>query len=188
MLIQLEPYPGVHGRLFDLCSIVDRKYNVAVTITLGKNMDAIVVDDDKTAIECIDYLKAQRMGRMTFVPLEIRSKPVNEHIRGMCAQNGNRSLIVDVISFDKKYENVLCYACGDTVVCPDLKDGRDFCFGSNSRYKAVTIDGMLISKNGNMSGGNSGESNRSNRSVFLFWLNACPYLLTLTVQVGPEGG
>eukprot|EP00658_Telonema_sp_P-2_P041727 TRINITY_DN29875_c0_g1_i1.p1 TRINITY_DN29875_c0_g1~~TRINITY_DN29875_c0_g1_i1.p1 ORF type:complete len:779 (-),score=249.77 TRINITY_DN29875_c0_g1_i1:438-2774(-) len=156
-------FPGVHGRLFDLCNIVDRKYNVAATITLGKYMDAVVVDNDTTAISCIDYLKAQRLGRMTFLPLDIAAKPVNEQIRGQCARDGNRSLVVDVVTYDKKYDNVLRFACGDTIVVPDLQDGRDLCFGSNASYRVVTLDGALIAKNGNMSGGNSSESAKAQR-------------------------
>lgn len=44
---------GVHGRLSELCRPTQRKYDVAVATTLGRNMDSIVVDDQKTAIECI---------------------------------------------------------------------------------------------------------------------------------------
>jgi structural maintenance of chromosome 1 len=46
-------YPGVHGRIVDLCKPLQRRYEMSVAIILGKNMDAIVVDEKKTAIECI---------------------------------------------------------------------------------------------------------------------------------------
>jgi structural maintenance of chromosome 1 len=46
-------FPGVHGRLIDLCSTTNKKYNVAVTVAMGSNMEAVVVDDEKTAMECI---------------------------------------------------------------------------------------------------------------------------------------
>jgi len=44
---------GVHGRVLDLCKPIQRKYDIAVSIILGRNLDAIIVDDQKTAIECI---------------------------------------------------------------------------------------------------------------------------------------
>lgn len=47
-------FPGVRGRLADLCKPVQRRYNVAVTVALGRHMDAIVVDDQKTGFQCID--------------------------------------------------------------------------------------------------------------------------------------
>jgi chromosome segregation ATPase len=51
----------VHGRLADLCRPTQRKYGLAVTVAGGKLMDAIVVDTQQTAAECIRYLKDQRV-------------------------------------------------------------------------------------------------------------------------------
>lgn len=50
-------YPGVHGRLMDLCEPVQRRYHVAITKVMGRNMDAIVVDHEKTGRDCIQYIK-----------------------------------------------------------------------------------------------------------------------------------
>ena len=52
-------YPAVHGRMVDLCKPTEAIYRTAITVAMGKNMDAVVVDDEKTAIECIqqEYLK-----------------------------------------------------------------------------------------------------------------------------------
>lgn len=45
--------PGVHGRVVDLCKPTQTKYQTAVSVVLGRNIDAIVIDHEKTAIECI---------------------------------------------------------------------------------------------------------------------------------------
>jgi chromosome segregation ATPase len=52
-------YPAVHGRMVDLCKPTEAIYRTALTVAMGKNMDAVVVDDEKAAIECIqqEYLK-----------------------------------------------------------------------------------------------------------------------------------
>lgn len=47
-------YQGVRGRVVDLCKPTQRKYETAVSVILGRNIDAVVVDQEKTAIECID--------------------------------------------------------------------------------------------------------------------------------------
>ena len=47
-------FPGVHGRVIDLCKPLLKKYSVAMAIVFGKNLDAIVVDESKVAIECIE--------------------------------------------------------------------------------------------------------------------------------------
>ena len=45
---------GVRGRVVDLCKPTQRKYELAVAVILGRNMDAVVVDEEKTAIDCIE--------------------------------------------------------------------------------------------------------------------------------------
>ena len=45
---------GVKGRVVDLCKPIQRKYETAVSVVLGRNIDAIVVDEEKTAIDCIE--------------------------------------------------------------------------------------------------------------------------------------
>jgi structural maintenance of chromosome 1 len=47
-------FPGVRGRLVDLCKPIQRKHETAVGVILGRNIDAIVVDEEKTAIDCIE--------------------------------------------------------------------------------------------------------------------------------------
>lgn len=47
---------GVRGRVVDLCKPTQRKYETAVSTVLGRNIDAIVVDEEKTAIDCIEVL------------------------------------------------------------------------------------------------------------------------------------
>lgn len=47
---------GVHGKLVDLCRPTQRRYDVAVATVLGRNMDSIVVEDQRTAIECIQVI------------------------------------------------------------------------------------------------------------------------------------
>eukprot|EP00964_Phaeocystis_antarctica_P115285 scaffold79256_cov61-Phaeocystis_antarctica.AAC.1 len=53
-------FPGVHGRVIELCKPSQKKYNAAVTIAMGKNMDAIVVDNEAAAQDCIRYLKEKK--------------------------------------------------------------------------------------------------------------------------------
>ena len=71
-----------HGRLIDLCEPSHKKYQVAITKVLGKYMDAIVCDNEKTAKDCIQYMKEQRIEPETFLPLDyLDVKPVNEKLR-----------------------------------------------------------------------------------------------------------
>lgn len=63
-------FPLQYGRLIDLCQPTQKKYQIAVTKVLGKNMDAIIVDSEKTGRDCIQYIKEQRGEPETFLPLD----------------------------------------------------------------------------------------------------------------------
>ena len=54
MVILCLSFSGVRGRIVDLCKPIQRKYETAVSVVLGHNIDAIVVDEEKTAIDCIE--------------------------------------------------------------------------------------------------------------------------------------
>ena len=63
-------YPGVYDRMINLSQPVHKKYNVAITKQLGRYMEAIVVDKESTARQCIQYLKDQMLEPETFLPLD----------------------------------------------------------------------------------------------------------------------
>ncbi|RLO07113.1 hypothetical protein DYB28_008955, partial [Aphanomyces astaci] len=144
-------FPGVRGRLVDLCKPIQRKYNMAVTVATGKHMDALVVSDYKTAGDCIQYLREQRLESVEFIPLDrIRVTPPNERFRRL---GDNIKLVVDVIACDADIQPAVAYAVSDSIVCESIDDARDVCFRRNEKVKAVTLNGMVVSKNGSMTGG-----------------------------------
>lgn len=68
--------------MINMCQPQHKRYNVAVTKVLGKYMEAIVVDTEKTARKCIQILKEQRLEPETFLPLDyIQAKPLKERLR-----------------------------------------------------------------------------------------------------------
>uniref|UniRef100_A0A915I2X7 Structural maintenance of chromosomes protein n=1 Tax=Romanomermis culicivorax TaxID=13658 RepID=A0A915I2X7_ROMCU len=74
----------VYGRLVDLCQPSHKRYQLAVTKVLGKNMNAIIVDTQKTAHDCIQYMKEQRIEQELFLALDyIDVKPTNEQLRSV---------------------------------------------------------------------------------------------------------
>lgn len=162
----------VYGRLVDLCRPVQRRFNLAVTVAAGKDMDAVVVQDKQTAFECIQYLREQRIGTATFLPLDSIQNPSPsslERIRELSEADTRYRLCADVIASDEMYKKAVLYAVGNTVVCDDLQAARELCFNNsqnnNERLKAVTIQGAVISKSGTMTGGlTAQDSSSSNQS------------------------
>ena len=127
---------GVHGRIIDLCKPTHRKYETAVSIILGRNLDAVVVEDEKTAIECIRYMREQRAGQATFLPLDtIKVKPVNEKYRTFV--KGAR-LALDVIQSDAAIEMAVQYACGNALVCDSPEIAKHICYEKRQEVKGDT--------------------------------------------------
>ncbi|XP_022758412.1 structural maintenance of chromosomes protein 1-like isoform X2 [Durio zibethinus] len=154
-------FQGVHGRMTDLCRPTQKKYNLAVTVAMGRFMDAVVVEDENTGKECIKYLKEQRLPPQTFIPLQsVRVKPIVERLRTL---GGTAKLIFDVIQFDPVLEKAVLFAVGNTLVCDDLEEAKVLSW-TGERFKVVTVDGILLTKSGTMTGGTSGGMEaRSNK-------------------------
>lgn len=147
-------YPGsVYGRLIDLCQPTQKKYQIAVTKVLGKNMDAIIVDSEKTGRDCIQYIKEQRGEPETFLPLDyLEVKPTDEKLREL----KGAKLVIDVIRYEPPHiKKALQYACGNALVCDNVEDARRIAFGGHQRHKTVALDGTLFQKSGVISGGAS---------------------------------
>ncbi|TIB40096.1 hypothetical protein E3P86_00824 [Wallemia ichthyophaga] len=144
-------FPGVRGKLVDLCQPTQSKYSTAVVTALGRNVESIVVDDEATAIQCIEYMKAQRVGSATYLPLDsLQVKPVQERLRTL--SSGAR-LTVDVLKYDNIYEKAVHFAAGSSLICDDMTIARDLVYDKHQDVKAVTLDGTIIHRSGLITGG-----------------------------------
>ncbi|KAB8077535.1 RecF/RecN/SMC [Aspergillus leporis] len=150
-------FPGVKGRVSDLCKPKQKKYADAVSTVLGRHFDAIVVDNEKTAKECIQHLRDQRAGQATFIPLEtIQVKAFNSNLKGM--HRGMRPAI-ETVDYDDSVARAISYACGNAIVCDDLATAKYLCYEKHVDAKAVTLDGTVIHKGGLMTGGRGPQQN-----------------------------
>ncbi|CAG8670941.1 475_t:CDS:10, partial [Acaulospora colombiana] len=146
----------VRGRLVDLCKPSARKYDLAVSVALGRNIDAIVVDSEKTCIECIEYMRSQRSGQATFIPLDtIKVKPINDRLRSL--SKGAR-LAVEVVLCDPSVERAVHHACGNALICDTMEIARHISYDRGQDVKAVTLDGTVIHKSGLITGGRSSQN------------------------------
>ncbi|SPN98848.1 related to SMC1 protein [Cephalotrichum gorgonifer] len=147
-------YPGVKGRVGDLCKPKQKKFDEAVIVALGRDFDSVVVDTEKTAIACVQYLKDQRFPPMTFIPLDnIKVSAVNTAIKGIAGAR----LTIDTVDFDSHLERAISYACGSSVVCDTLDVAKQICYQKKIPVKAVTLEGFVIHKAGLMTGGRGPE-------------------------------
>lgn len=144
-------FPGVKGRVSELCKPTEKRYGTAVSTVLGRNFDAVIVENEKTAIDCIQYLREQRRGQATFIPLDtIQFNAKHSNLKS--AHRGSR-MAVDTINYDRSLERAVQYVCGDAIICDDLSIAKQICWEKRIDVKAITLDGSIIHKGGNMTGG-----------------------------------
>ncbi|CAO1619968.1 unnamed protein product [Sympodiomycopsis kandeliae] len=148
-------FPGIRGRLVDLCKPTQHKYDSAISTVLGRHGDSLIVDHEKTAIACIEYLRNQRVGQATFLPLDtIQAKPINDRLRSIA--RGAR-LAIDIIQFDPTIERAMQFVCGSTLVCDNLDIARSASYEKNVEVKVVTLDGTVIHRTGLITGGRTDD-------------------------------
>jgi chromosome segregation protein len=138
---------GVLGSLKDLIK-VPQEYQVAVEIAAGSHLNDIVVENDEIAAYCIDYLKREKIGRATFLPLnKIKGKRLDEKtfkIKGVIGP------VSKVIKCDPKILPAVEFVFGNTLLVENLEVARALGIG---KVRMVTLDGDLIEKSGAMTGG-----------------------------------
>lgn len=159
-------YPGVYDRMLNLCKPIHKRYNIAITKIMGKSMEAIVVDTEKTGRQCIQYLKDQMLEPETFLPLDyIASKPIKERLRNIQSPS-NVKLIFDVIKFEPQdIKPAVLFATNNALVCETAADANKVAFelGDGQRYDAVSLDGTFYQKCGFISGGSLELERRARR-------------------------
>ena len=148
-------FPGVKGRLSQLCEPTQARYRVATSLAMGRTMDAVVVDTKETAIKCINYLREHRMGVAQFIPLDHVHVPgINERYRDL---SGAYKLALDCLHFADEYHSAVAYAVGDAMVCDNWQTAKKLRYNRKWRLKCITLDGEVIHKNSNITGGESKE-------------------------------
>lgn len=149
-------YPGVKGRVSELCKPKEKRYEDAVGVVLGRHFDAVVVDTEATAKQCIEYLRDHRSSQATFIPLDtIQVKTLSSNLKSM--HKGMRPAI-ETVNYDQSVARAISYACGNAIVCDNLNIAKDLCYNRNVDAKAVTLDGSVIHKGGLMTGGRGREN------------------------------
>jgi len=153
-------FPGVRGRIGDLCKPKQKKFDEAVITALGRDFDSVIVDTEKTGAECVQYLKDQRFGPMTFIPLDnIKVNAVDSSLKSL----PKARLTIDTIDFDPSLDRAMAYACGNSVVCDDLAAAKYICYDRRIQVKAITLDGNVIHKAGLMTGGRGAKGKAGGR-------------------------
>merc|ERR1719225_774111 len=159
-------FPGVYDRLINMAQPIHKKYNVAITKQLGRYMEAIVVDSESTARDCIRYLKDQMLEPETFLPLDyIQAKPLKERLRNIANPKGVK-LVYDVLRYDPpEIKKAVLFVTNNALVCENPDDAMKVAYEleDGQRYDAVALDGTFYQKSGIISGGSVDLAKKAKR-------------------------
>lgn len=149
---QKDRNPGILGVVADLIS-TSKKYETAIETALGGSIQNIVTEDETTAKRMIAFLKENRFGRATFLPLTAQkySRPFND--QGVLGQTGVIGTAFELVSCDEKYRDLADHLLGRTVVAEDIDTAIRIARQYHYSLRIVTLDGELLSPGGSMTGG-----------------------------------
>ena len=143
---------GIVGVVADIIK-VEKKYEVAIETALGGNIQNIVTDTENTAKELIEYLKKNKFGRATFLPLSSIANRTGFHNEAVLQEKGVLGLACDLVDIKKEYEAIAKYLLGRIVVVDTIDQALVIARKYKYTLRMVTLEGELLNAGGSMSGG-----------------------------------
>lgn len=145
---------GIHNTISKLID-VEEKYALSLEVALGGAKDYVVVDNPNIAKACINYLKENNLGRVTFFPLDV-IKPRfidNETLNELKTKEGFINVLANLVSYDEMYKNIVFNQLGNVLVVNNIDNANIISKVINNKYKIVTLDGEIINVGGSITGG-----------------------------------
>lgn len=164
---QKAKHPGLLGVVSDLIQ-VDKKYETAIETALGGNIQNIVTEDEETAKEMIAFLKQNRFGRATFLPLTSVNGKGNFKNPDALKEKGVIGLANTLVKTEARYEGVTAYLLGRVIVTEKIDDAIALAKKYHYSLHIVTLEGEYLSPGGSMTGGafkNSSNLLARNREI-----------------------
>ncbi len=143
---------GVIGVVADILT-VERKYETAIEVALGGNLQNIITEDDDTAKRMIQFLKDNRYGRATFMPLTSvkgRGEYKRPEVRD---EKGVLGIAHELVSADSRYDEVVSQLLGEIVIVDKYDNARNIARKYDQRLRLVTLEGEYFTPGGSVAGG-----------------------------------
>lgn len=149
---QKEKEPGILGVVADIFQ-VEKKYETAIETALGGSIQNIVTDTEETAKRLIDFLKQNKAGRATFLPLDAvkeRSGRTEEDVR---REKGVIGYAADLVKTEKRFAGVISFLLGRIVVADTMQNALQLAKKYRYTLRIVTLEGEQLNPGGSISGG-----------------------------------
>ena len=152
-VMEQKPHkPGVVGVVADIIKTV-KEYETAIETALGSTIQNIVTEDEATAKDLIAYLKKNRYGRATFLPLTNISSGKSLHNHQALKENGVIGIASKLVEVDSKYNALIEYLLGRIIVVDNIDNASMIARKFNYTLRIVTKEGESLTPGGSISGG-----------------------------------
>ena len=143
----------------------DVHYQTALEIALGASSQHIIVEDEGAATKAIDFLKRNRAGRATFLPLTtIKARTISSQNQdSIAASSGFLGMADELVTFDKRLEAIFKNLLATTAIFDTVEHARAAARQVRYQVRMVTLDGTELRTGGSYAGG----ANRQNNSIFI---------------------
>ena len=159
ILKESDRFPKLHGAVAELID-VKKEYETAIETTLGNKLQNVVVENDQTAKNCINYLKENKSGRATFLPINSIKSYGRINTHSFNNEDGYLGLALDFVKFNEKYNKVMEYLLANTIIADNLDAAIKISNIIDKKHKLVTLEGDVIFPGGSVSGGS--KQNKKN--------------------------
>lgn len=149
---QKKKNSGIIGVVADIIN-VDRKYEIALTTALGGAISNIVVEDEKTAKEMIEYLKQGKYGRATFLPITSVKGRKNEDAKSVCGNKGVIGIASDLVKCKDRFNGIKEHLLGRIYVTDTIDNALALAKKYKYSLRIVTLQGEQLMPGGSLSGG-----------------------------------
>lgn len=149
---QKEKNPGIIGVVADIVK-VEKKYETAIETALGGNIQNIVTDDEETAKKMIRFLKENRLGRATFLPLTSINNPQEFKNPESLKEKGVIGMADELVQTQQEYRSVAKAMLGRIVVVDNVDNAVKIARKYDYGIRMVTLEGELLVPGGAISGG-----------------------------------
>jgi len=146
--------PGIRGALGDLIS-AQEGYETALSIALGGAAQYIVTNNEDNAKDGIAFLKRNRAGRATFLPLNvIKSRAIRGDLHAIAQEcPGYQGLMSDFVNYDDDLTDIVMDQVGRVIVCDNIDNATAMSKNTGHRLKIVTVEGDVVNIGGSLTGG-----------------------------------
>ncbi|NLB33707.1 MAG: chromosome segregation protein SMC, partial [Tissierellia bacterium] len=137
----------------------EKKYETAIEIALGSAIQNIIVNTDKEAEEIIGYLKKNKIGRVTFLPINmLMERSLNKSEKEILKETCVIDTADNLIETNPKYQNVIKNLLGRIIVVDNLNNGFKISKKLGNTTKIVTLQGDVINAGGSVTGGHISQN------------------------------